>query len=217
MTVDDNFFKVLRGISVYTTFIPLVVALIVNKYLKAEYKLLFIYVAIAIIVEILTTYLNDRAINNFFIFRFFSLVEFTLFSLFYYSFFRKYFNSIIILCIIPIFAAVAFVDYKINGLNEMDSFTTSVECILLGAYSLYLFYFVLQRLIFKNLLSEPIFWINSAVLLYFAGDLLLFLFSNDLLKTDIKKHEFLWGFIHSFCNMFYNVFLAVGFWKTRPR
>ena len=97
----------------------------------------------------------------------------------------------------------------------MDNYSVSIECIVLASYSLYFFYIVLQKLLFENLLKEPVFWINSAVLIYFMGNFLLFLFSNDLLKSNIHQHIVLWGIIHSFCNICFNLLLIVGLWKTR--
>jgi len=215
MVIDEFFFNVLCNVSFYSAFIPLIAAIINYKYIQKSLTSIFILLIIAIVVEVVGKLLREKGENNFFLFHGFTIIEFTLLSLFYYNFFKKYFNSLFIIVLIFGFVGVAFVDYKINGLNDMDSFSGSTECLILTIYSLYLFYFVLQKLVFSNLLSQPVFWINSAVLLYFAGNLLLFIFSNDLLKTDLTKHYLLWAVIHSFCNIFYNLFLTVGFWKAK--
>jgi len=217
MIIDGYFFNTLCNISFYTTFVPLGAALYNYKYIGKPLKPIFLFVITAIVVEVITGILNWMGLNNFFLFHLFTIAEFSLFSLFYFNFFKRYFNSSWILIGIFIFMCIAFFDYKVNGLESMDDFSVSIECVILVLYSLFLFYYVFQKLIFERLTEEPVFWINSSVLLYFAGNLLLFVFSNDLLKTDIKKHLLLWGIIHSFCNMVFNLFLTIGFWKTRTR
>ena len=213
--MDRDFFTLLRDISFYSSFLPLLVSVVNIKYLNGIYVPIFILLIVSCTVELITTRLKEAGINNFFVFHFFTITEFSLFSMFYFMFFRTYVNSKFIVFLIPLFIIAAYVDYKINGLDNMDNYSVSIECIVLASYSLYFFYIVLQKLLFENLLKEPVFWINSAVLIYFMGNFLLFLFSNDLLKSNIHQHIVLWGIIHSFCNICFNLLLIVGLWKTR--
>ncbi|MBA3683208.1 MAG: hypothetical protein H0W73_18890 [Bacteroidetes bacterium] len=115
------------------------------------------------------------------------------------------------------FFLAAYIDYKLNGLKSMDNFSTSLESIIFIFYSISFFYYALKNLIFENLLSTPLFWLNTAILIYFSGNLILFVFSNYMAQTDPVKYGILWAVIHTFFNVLYNVLLSVGFWKAKNR
>jgi hypothetical protein len=213
--MDNN--RLLYFISQSTSLLPFLVALIyiknVKRYLIPVFVLLFVNVA----VEIMASIYVELGKNTNEILHFFTVVEFSLVSLFFSAFFKKYFNPIVIYIAIPLFFIVAFVDYKINGLNSADNFSVSVESFTLVVYTLFFFYYVLKNLIFDNLLAQPVFWISTAVLFYFSGNFVLFVFANYMMRVDLDKYLILWSIIHTFFNVLYNVFLGLGFWKTRIR
>lgn len=196
---------------------PLILAFINIKTIKSFLVPYFFLIIISLGIEGLNMFFAESGANNTHIFHFFTIAEFTLISLFYSFFFKKYFNPVLIYLIIPVFLVIAYIDYRLNGLNSMDNFSTSIESIVLIFYSLFFFYYVLKNLVFENLLATPVFWLNTAVLFYFSGNFILFIFSNYMAKSDPMKYMLLWGIIHTFFNVLYNVLLSVGFWKTRAR
>lgn len=197
--------------------LPFVISLInlrkINLYLKPIFLLLTVNVAFEI-VNVISASLHQ---SNNYILHYYTVLEFGLISLFYSFFFKNYFNTIFITLLIPIFFFAAFLDYKVYGLYSIYNFSPSVECIILIIYSLFFFYYALKKLIFENLLSTPAFWINTAILFYFCGNLILFIFSNYLAKSDPAIYGILWGMIHTFFNILFNVILTVGFWKTKNK
>lgn len=170
-----------------------------------------------VIMEFLNIGFSEYGYSNLYIYHYFTVIEFAFISLFYALFFKNYFNPILIYSLIPVFLVVAFMDYKLNGLNSMDNFSTSVESIIVVFYSLFFFYYVLKNLVFENLLSTTVFWLNTAILFYFSGNMILFVFSNHMAQTDNKKYIILWAVIHTFFNVLYNTLLSLGFWKARTR
>ncbi|MBL7919312.1 MAG: hypothetical protein JNJ40_03295 [Bacteroidia bacterium] len=155
--------------------------------------------------------------SNNYILHYFTAVEFALISLFYSFFFRNYFKPYLINLFIPLFLIAAYIDYRVYGLFSVYNFSPSVECIVLIIYSFFFLYYALKNLIFENLLSTPVFWINTAILFYFSGNLILFIFSDYMAKSDIIKYGILWSIIHTFFNLLYNILLSIGFWKTKSR
>lgn len=217
MEISNHFLIVVSHITFIISFGPILISLINFKHLKRSLLPLFALFVFSILTDILNRIHMEMKINNSYIFHFFTIIEFVLISLFYSLFFKKYFNPLIINLLILIFFIVAFIDYKINGLNSIDNFSISIESIILTLYSLYLFYYILKNLLFENLLAEPIFWINTAILVYFAGNLLIFVFSSYLIQNAPKTHLLLWAIVHSFINIIYNVFLSIGFWKIKHK
>lgn len=196
---------------------PFIIVLINLRKISKQLLPIFWLLIINIVVEIINIIFAKLSLNNQYIFHYFTVAEFTLISLFYSFFFGNYFNSLFIKLLIPLFLIGAYIDSRVNGLNTVNNFSAAVESIILIFYSLFFFYYVLKNLVFENLLATPVFWLNTAILFYFSGNLILFVFSNHMERIDSIKYGILWSVIHTFFNVLYNVFLSLGFWKTRVR
>jgi hypothetical protein len=217
MDINSDLVNFINNVSIGSCLVPLTISIVNNKYIGKTLTSLFILFIVSLFTEILNKIHMDMGLNNSYLFHFFTILEFILVSVFYSRFFKQYFNPFIINILILFFLVIAYLDYQVNGLNSIDNFSISIESIILTFYSLYLFYYILKNLLFEDLLSEPVFWINTGILVYFAGNLLIFVFSNYLIQNAPKTHLLLWTVIHSFINIFYNILLSVGFWKTRAR
>jgi len=217
MEIHDSLLLATSNISACFTLIPLFFAFIFFKNIYTNAFYIFILVFVSALVEGLNSFYSLFGENNFFIFHFYTIIEFCLISLFYRNFFKNYIQAKVFYFFIVLFLVFAFTDYKLNGLDSIDNLAISVESIILTLYSLYLYYFVLKNLVFDKLLDAPVFWINSGILIYFMGNLMLFVFSNYLLVGDPTIHNKLWSLIHSFFNVIYNTLIVIGFWKARVR
>jgi len=204
-------------ISTCICLLPFIVSVINFRKIDLILKPVFWLLVINVVVEIVGVVLFHLNLSNNFILHYYTVVEFGLISLFYSFFFKSYFKLLLINLLIPVFLLAAFIDYKVYGLYSSYNFSPSVECIILVFYSLFFFFYVLIILIFVVFLAMPIFWINTAVLFYFSGNLILFVFSNYLAKSDPLGYVVLWSVIHTFFNVLFNVVLSVGFWKTRSK
>jgi hypothetical protein len=217
MNIDNSFLIVLSDISFVSSFVPLLISFVNYKYSSKFLIPIIILIATSITIDFASRVYLDLNINNSYIFHLFTIIEFTLISFFYGYFFKQFFKPRIIYFFMGVFFFIAYLDFKINGLNSIDNFSISIECLILTLYSLFLFYYILKNLIFENLLRASVFWINAAILLYFSGNLLLFLFSNYLLVNNPRQHGILWSIIHTFFYVTYNIFLTIGFWRTKAK
>lgn len=176
---------------------------------------LFILVTLASGIDLMNLFLVKSRVNNFYLLHFYTSIEFSLWAIFYFMFYKEHGGTYyLILGLIPVFLAVCYADYRINGLDGMDSFSISVESILLTLFSLTSFLIILNQEIFKDLLKEPFFFINAGVLFYFLGDLCFFAFANYIYKTEVQNYMASWT-LHSLLNIVFNLLICVGFWKAR--
>jgi hypothetical protein len=207
--------KLLGFISSSLSALPFIVALIYIKKIKAYLIPVFVLAIVNASVEVLINIYVEigRGTNE--ILHVFTIIEFCLISLFFASFFKKYFNPRIIYSLIPSFCVLAYLDYKINGLNTTVSLSLILESFILVVYTLFFYYYVLKNLIFENLLSQPVFWVCTAILFYFSGNFVLFVCGKYMARVDLDKYVIFWTIIHTFFNLLYNVFLSLGFWKAR--
>jgi hypothetical protein len=199
-------------ISIAFTIIPLIVGVICIKKIKNYLLPVFIMVVIASFVEIINFWVAIDATSNLPIFHIYTALEFSFIYLFYLFFYKQYFNFKILYLLIPLFYIVTYIDYKINGLNDIDSFSVTVESSIFIILSLISFTFLLRNLIYENVLSIPFFWINSGILIYFSGNILLFIFGKSL---NLSDYYALFVPIHSPLNVIYNTLICIGFLKSR--
>lgn len=217
MTENLSFYTFLAEISSLSGVIPIIFALLIIKHLKNYILPIFVLVFISLAVEIINWNFNKFSQNNLYIFHLFTVVEFILISLFYAVYFKQYFKPLIFIILIPLFLIIAITEYYTKGAASMNNISASAESIILVSYALFLYYFVMTKSLIEHLLSHSIFWFNSAVLVYFSGNLLLFIFSSYLAETENKNYFMLWATIHSFFNITFNLLLSIGFWKTRVK
>ncbi len=217
MNEKTSFFYILLDVSGIFGILPIILGLINLKYIKSYVVPLFILVFISLSVEMISWGFSQFSQNNLYIFHLFTVIEFTLITLFYILYFKKYFKPIVFLILIPVFLIIAITEYTIKGAGCMNNITTSIESILFVSFSLFLYYYVMTKSLIENLFSSSVFWLNSAILIYFSGNLLLFIFSSYLAETEQENYFILWATIHSFFNITFNLLLSLGFWKTRKK
>lgn len=210
----EPIFSSLENISSFSILIPLLSIFISRDNISSNYRPLVVLVLVGFITEVLNVYSLIINQNNDLIVRCYTFFETVLITYFYYVFFKKYFNSKWFLLIVIIFPFIAAMDYAINGLENFDNYDTAFESISFSVLSLWAFYYVMKKVLFEKLTEEPFFWFNCGILLYFGANLTLFIFDNYMLKYRTSSHIALWA-MHSVLNIFYNIILAVGFWKTK--
>lgn len=153
-------------------------------------------------------------VNNLFLQDIYNPIEFVLFTLFYKSFFDSLHKTIIHYILIGTFICIALFDsFFLNDFFTINNFSDSIEAIIFILYSLTAFFFIMKNLIYDNILNTSFFWINTAILIYFSGNLFLFLFSNYLQQNELEQYITVYN-IHSITNIIYYILISIGFWKS---
>lgn len=209
--------NILGYISTSAVVVPLIIACLNFKYISDYTKPLFFYFIASFVTEITCIILDKYYITITPILFIYTILEFILISLFYYRFLNRYIKSSIINIISILFILVSILCIYIFGLQKADLYARTLESFALPSYCLFLFYYVLKNLVFDNLLDSPIFWINTAILLYFAGNLVIFIFSEYIANHRSESYLLLWKSIHTFFNVSMNILFGIGFWKLRTK
>lgn len=211
------FYYFLITLSSISSIAPIVISLINLKFIKTYFTPYFALIIISLVFEISNVLSAQFSHSNLYLIGLYTEIEFTLISLFYIMYFKTYFKPIFFWIMIPVFFIIAIIEYVMKGFSHMNNLATSMESIIFVGYSLFFYFYVMQKSLHENLLSTPVFWLNSAVLTYFSGNLLLFIFSNYLAQNASTKYMIMWATMHTFFNIMYNIFLSVGFWKTKEK
>jgi len=204
----------LQYISAGFVLVPLILGILKKNCLSRGLFSIFILLIVTFFIEIFNTFCFLNGMNNMFIFNIYTPIEFILFILFYKNFFDTFHRTFTHLILIILFLLIATFDtFFINDYLTVNNFSPSIESIVFIIYSLLAFFFVMKRLMYKNLLNTSFFWVNTAILIYFSGNLFLFLFSNHLQQNKHAEHLALYN-IHSVTNIIYYILISIGFWKA---
>lgn len=212
MSID--FYDKLSDLSSLSCLIPLCLVYSIFRLRSSLLLPLGILILVSFITETISYVLLSKGSNNLEAFRIYTIIELILLSSFYMLHFKLKKLNIIVFFSVIIFLIVSIIDFNVNGTNNFDNYATTFEAFFFSILSFWSFYYMLKHLSFKDPLRQPFFWINTAVLLYFGGNLILFIFNNQLLHSNNSDHLILWS-IHSCLNILYNCLIAVAFWKTR--
>ncbi|MEO6000824.1 MAG: hypothetical protein ABIN89_28515 [Chitinophagaceae bacterium] len=151
--------------------------------------------------------------DRFYSFSVFTLIEFTIFSYFFYlSYKEKSFKWLLISCY-PVFCAVLVYSiinkYKSN--NDFDYLSSSFEAILIIIFSILFFYEQLKNPEVTFIYASKSFWIIVAMLVYMSATLFLFI-STSMLSSSFQKTIDVW-LINNGANIIKNIFIAIAFYK----
>jgi hypothetical protein len=197
----------------WISLVPLLVWLFnYEKYNKVQ-KLLGLQLGLAIVIESLSSYLARRDNNNMPIYHLYVVFEMIIFSIV----FRALLNDIIrrrtMIIITSLFSALAILNCcYLQPIDKLPTFTRALESLVIVSFSLVGFYKLFTEMKVRSLEKNFEFWIYSGTLLYFSGNLFLFILSNTILVDNSEKHKLVWTIVHSSFNIILYLSLAIALW-----
>jgi hypothetical protein len=173
-------------------------------------RVIFFYILYCIINEALSYYFHRVHFENIFIlFDSFTVVEFSLFCLFYYYALSPGLMKKAILPIWLCFLIFASIHlFLVNDINSFDSITSGVETILIILMCIY--FLVVQIKGSNDLLvySTTNFWIIITFLIYLCGTFFLYIMAENMIKDRAFQIQYV--IINSAFNILKNILLSVA-------
>jgi hypothetical protein len=212
-----DLYNLVLYLSIGSVALPFICCLIKLKTLNLTLRVLFIYVIVAAVTELLSFQLaatNNigpyNAVQNTF-----TLLECLLLGLIYYLEFKQPLSRRIILLLILVYLAIAFwALLYVKSFTQPNNIISTLESCLMIGLAISFFYKVNSELNIPRLKEYYFFWLNSAVLIYFSTSFFLFLFDGYLSKYGFKSFYLLYG-VHELTNIACNILFAIGIWKTK--
>ncbi len=115
---------------------------------------------------------------------------------------------IVIICYLGFFVTELLQSSKV----EMNSYTLTFTSLLFILFSVRYFYLLIRELPTDKIQQLPMFWLNTGVLIYFAGGLFLFAIRNYVIAAFQDDQTVYWTF-HNFLNVIKNILFAVAMWQ----
>lgn len=202
------------NISSATALLPTVVGLMRFRNLNNGLRAIFILCVISILVDTANEFSSREYPFGLHVTRIFTWTEFVLMSLFFIQYARRDFFKKIIVFNFLLFIGIQVIDINIQGFGGNDNLPVTFESVLNITYAMVTFYLLLKDMQYPNIVATPQFWILTAILIYFAGNIFVFATSDYAYSLSNDTGRLIWS-IHSLIHIGFNVILAIGLWKAK--
>lgn len=212
----NDFFYWLSKLSAITNLAAFIVGIFLFRNFKYEMKIIFYFVAFGIFTETFSRLFMHFVMKNAMpIGHFYFPVAFLLAGWFYFQILKDFIKPVYLVVIIALFEVYAIINSVfIQSLFEYASLEFSIGSILLFMFSVAFFIKVMVEAKITNLAREPLIWINTAFLVYYAVN--FFYHSLYNLRVDASK-EVTQIAIHFFfiMNLLFYFLITIAFLKCR--
>lgn len=204
------------------SFLPVVVASVVGvlryKRLDPTLRCLVVLVLCTLFVEVLSRARGAQQKSNLFVLPADTLVEFGLLAWLYRRALWPSAVSRWIPAVVVVFSLVALLSYLEHlepaRLYEFNTGQRFAESLLVLGLVLCYFYKVIRELTIVHLEREPLFWVSAGLLLYFSGNIFIFISSNYVIRHSMALSLKLWD-VHAWLYMVLYGLYAWALW-IRP-
>lgn len=206
--------QLLKITSSLSTLLLIIFYIIFSKRNKdKKFWVIFLYCLCSLILDILI-HLSKFQPYKFFLYSFFTLIEYTSFSYFLLLTYKeKSYKWLLILCTILFYMVMLYsIVHEPNG--EFDNLTSSIAGLLVIIFCILFFYEQLQDTKTNFIYSSKSFWIVSGCLIYTSTTLFLFV-SVGLFKLSNNQEESVW-MLNNFINVIKNILFGIAFYKLPP-
>lgn len=182
-------------------------------------KLLAVLLFFSILTEVLVEYIG-KAGKHFYLYQFFSLIEYTLVTLIIrYEINTGWLRKLMFFSI-PIFFLIFsfFVFYEVQQIKDYPSIIGTIENTLLSLWAL-TGLFSIDPKETTPIMNRMSFWFCLAFLIYYSGTIVINGAYNYLLKNKSQEAKLLYSVINSIFNYILYVFITIGIiypkWKKK--
>jgi len=201
-----------------TIIVALVIGIIRYKFFSKELKILFFFVAFGFLTEAFTMVFkalvmrNTMPVGNLYI-----PVSVFIIGLFYLKLLGGYVNRKIIIIVISAYEIICLLNLLfVQNILEFPNIIGSVGALIIIVFSLFLFSKIMVEAKIEKLSAEPVIWINSALLIYYAANFFFYILLNYNVKLD---NEFARQTVDVYrvINILFYFLLSIGFWLAKKR
>ena len=150
--------------------------------------------------------------NNLFTLPIDTVLEFTLLAWVYRQILQPSVVSRWLPVVIGLFIVWGLLSYlRPNSVYEFNTLQRFTESLLVLSLVLLYFYKVIRELVIVQLEREPMLWVSLGLLLYFAGNVFIFISSNYVMQRSSALSLQLWA-VHAVIYMVLNLSYALALW-----
>jgi hypothetical protein len=213
---EVRFTELLPKLAIGISFIPLLIGALAFKKSSYGIRAIILLAFVSVSADISSMLFPSQEAGAY-ISRTFSLLEFLLCSIFFLSVAKRKAFKTVILVVIFLFPLVVATDaFLAQAKNLRDDLVTVCESAVFLIYSITVLYFMMRDMEYTSITTTPQFWILSAILIYFGGNIFVFGSSNYANSISFETFVVVWA-IHAAIAIMYHLTVSVGLWKARKQ
>ncbi|HLF35204.1 MAG TPA: hypothetical protein VI583_13260 [Cyclobacteriaceae bacterium] len=204
--MDDVLIRKIAIITAGSVLLPVLLSLLNYKSKPGYLKILGLLVLTSGLSDLLSinfVRFNNEINNIYIIVQFFILG-----SIFYLCFHHVRIKRLLLLSIFLYLIFSVINIFFIEGFTNRNTNLRTVSGITFIIISVYYFNYLLQNQPVDNIVRYPMFWINSAVLIYFSGNIFLYAANNIM---SFEKIYLFYYLIHNMLNVIKNLLFSAAF------
>lgn len=200
---------VLAYISSLSAVLPFVYSLFKWKMLNTETRRIAFILLASVITDAASLALMKYTANNWWLGNSFLLFQLIIL----YLILSKNLEHKIFKILFLVFCAFALLNFSwLQSPFIFNSYSIYVGSVLIILVALYHLHTILRDLPVENIHRLSSLWIAFAALLYYGGNLFLFLFNNYLLEEQVLNHRNFW-ILHNILNISKNILFTIALWQ----
>jgi len=198
----------------FSTILPFIAGIWLWKRLDIGLRILTWSLFVILLFDLAAMFLALMSKSNAFVLNIYAPIELFLFFLVFYLWSESVNVKRSLLATVILFFIFWLLFWRVLDIKEgMYDLVLTVESVLFVFFSVIALFSALNNdklPVVKN----PIFWVSSALLIYFAGNLFVFALIKELSKEIPEQGKYIW-IIHSLLNLTKNLFFLGGFLTCR--
>lgn len=187
------------------------------KRLRAEFRTLAIFVFLSAFVQGLSEIIAVYKANNLFLSHAYTVLSFLVLLRFYQHLLKPFFSKFLFAGISIGFVWLAVFNVLLwQPLSTFNSITLTVQALVFIVFSLSTFILTLNEELNQHLrsIARSLNWINSGILLYFTGSLLIFYNGATIIHAIAGRWSAYTMLIHAVLAMVLYLCLFIGLWLS---
>jgi hypothetical protein len=195
--------------------LPFILGTVYFHKLSISHRFVYFYVVTGVVTEIISQYLRNftEIKNNMPLGHIYISLSFILIAIFYFHQLKGFINKKAIVGIIISFEIFSFINLIFfQSYYDYPSTTGATSALILVVFSILLFSKIMTEGKIKVLSKSSIIWINTAILINYAGNFFFYILFNLMLEHAREYISSTLNFFKILYILFY-ILLAVGFWK----
>lgn len=195
MEIHD--YILISRIAVYSAIIPLSFYFLYRNLWKGYFQWIGVFLIGSILFEAALELFPKIGLNPNIVINLWIIYEFVIYSIVFLLLFKanRFLHSLVLWVLVIMFFLGLFNFFFLQGISSLNSYTRSTASIIMVIYSIVYFFLLIENLPTDKLTNLPLFWIVTAILLYFSGTFILNISIDYLLGKLNSDLMFFWIFL----------------------
>lgn len=179
---------------------------------NTAHSLIYLSIVFALVSEVFMKLSGWYFKTNIAIYNISSLIEFLIFFFFYFKYLEKDINSYLLVCLLLVFLSFYTIELFQKGLNSMFSYSFLYKNTSLLILAIIAISKITKQVKTSFITGYSIFWINTAILVYYSCT--LFIFGLRKYTLHLQTLTLVATYLHLFFIFVFYGMLSIGLWKA---